>query len=296
MPSSYTPRNRWTLQATGEGLNVWGQILNEGVFGLIDYAMDGVVTITASGPSSLTTANGAADQARGRVLNVTASAPATITIPSVEKWYIVRAANAAVSVTNGSSQITLAAGSVGLIVTDGASIWQVRTTDLGGNRLQNVGAPTANSDAATKNYVDQTAFQMAAGQLPGQSGNAGKALVTNGTTASWEGPFAPINDVFVDVPGTSHTLQLADAGKVHRFTASSAVTVTLPNSLPAGWNALWAQVGTGQVTFATASGAIRRNRYNQSKSSGQYAEGSLRVDENASGAAAVYFLSGDTAA
>jgi len=32
------------------------------------------------------------------------------------------------------------------------------------------------------------AFMMAAGSLPGQGGNAGKFLSTDGTTASWQTP------------------------------------------------------------------------------------------------------------
>lgn len=294
--SSFTSRNRLSLQVTGSNLNVWGNILNDGVFALADFALDGVVTISASGPTTLSTANGEVDQARGRIINVTATAPATITIPSVEKLYVVRAAVASVSITNGSSLITLPAGSVSWIVTDGASIWQVRTTDLGGARLQNVGAPLFSTDAATRFYVDQTAFTMAAGSLPGQSGNAGKSLVTDGTVASWGGPFAAVRDVLVDVPGETYTLQEADAGKLLRFTSATAVTVTLPNSLSAGWNVLWSQLGAGQVSFSTAAGAVRRNRYGHAKTSGQYAEGSLRVDENVSGAGAIYILAGDTGA
>lgn len=104
MPSAYTPRNRLTKQATGESINLWGIILNA-VLDLIDAAMDGVTTISAPGSTILTTANGAADQARSRVLNITAPTAAQITIPSVEKFYIVRAALADVTITNGSSSL-----------------------------------------------------------------------------------------------------------------------------------------------------------------------------------------------
>lgn len=328
MPSSYTPRNRLTLQATGEGLNVWGNILNDGAFGLIDFASDGIVTISASGPTILSTENGAADQARARVLNVTATSPATLTIPSSEKLYVVRAAVAAVTITNGSNSLTLNGGSVSWIVTDGTSIWAVRVTDLGGSRLTNVGAPTANSDACTKFYADSLAFDAAGGNLPGQTGNAGNYLSTNGSSASWEpvaaanvaglnalvadlvaasitkaavesavgGPVALLSDQFVTISGTTHTFSASDNGKVHRFTSGTAVTATIPNSLPAGWNAVWSQMGAGQVTFATGAGAIRYNRYGHTKASGQYAEGALRVDTNVGGSAAVTVLSGDTAA
>lgn len=45
-----------------------------------------------------------------------------------------------------------------------------------------VPAPTVGADAATKTYVDSTAFNAA---LPSQTGNAGKYVTTNGTDASW---------------------------------------------------------------------------------------------------------------
>lgn len=45
-----------------------------------------------------------------------------------------------------------------------------------------VPAPTVGADAATKTYADSLAFSTA---LPSQSGNAGKVVTTDGTTASW---------------------------------------------------------------------------------------------------------------
>jgi hypothetical protein len=36
---------------------------------------------------------------------------------------------------------------------------------------------------------------MAAGSLPGQTGNAGKALITDGTTASWGLPTLTTSDI-----------------------------------------------------------------------------------------------------
>ena len=319
MPSTYTPRNRLTKQATGENVNTWGLILNA-VLDLIDFSLDGVVAVAAS--AVLTTANGAVDQARGRILNITA--PATVTIPSVEKFYLVRSV-AASTITNGSNSVSLSAGEVGFVITDGTGIWKQALTDMAGQRLKNLGAPTAATDAATRKYVDDTAFTAAGGNLPGQSGNTYKFLQSQpGEIAGWGlptveqidgltaaiaaavnktaietavgGPVALLSDQFLDISSTTHTLTEADNGKVHRFTSATAVAVALPNGLSPGWNALWAQVGAGQVTFTPGSGATRRNANNHTKSRAQYSEGSLRVDTNAGGAAAVYFLSGDTAA
>jgi hypothetical protein len=51
--------------------------------------------------------------------------------------------------------------------------------------VKNVGSPTAATDAATKGYADSLAFNANAGVLPGQTGNAGSVLSTDGTTAHW---------------------------------------------------------------------------------------------------------------
>lgn len=45
-----------------------------------------------------------------------------------------------------------------------------------------VPTPTTAMGAATKDYCDQLSFSTA---LPAQTGNGGKVLVTNGTSASW---------------------------------------------------------------------------------------------------------------
>jgi hypothetical protein len=182
MPSSYTSRSRFTLQATGENANTWGVILNNGVFSLVDFAMDGIVTISDGGATSLTTANGAADQARARVLNLAASTAQQITIPSVEKWYLARNP-ASVDKTvgpSGGTQATVRAGEVIPVLTDGANTYRFT--------LKYVDTPTQPYHPASKQYVDDVAWANNEGILPGQSGNSGKFLTTNGTVASWAAP------------------------------------------------------------------------------------------------------------
>lgn len=188
MPSAYTERNRLTKQATGENVNTWGLILNA-VLDLIDFALDGVTTISASGATALTTANGSADQARSRILNVTAAAAAIITIPSVEKFYIVRAATADVTITNGASSATVKAGDIATVITDGTTVWRAVATDFAGRRVRAVGTPVENTDAANKLYVDSTAFSSV---LPGVAGQAGKFIYTDGENAFWEAITAAI--------------------------------------------------------------------------------------------------------
>lgn len=106
---------------------------------------------------------------------------------------------------------------------------------------------------------------------------------------------AALSDVLVTISTTTHTILLADLGKVHRFTNTSGCAVTLPNNAPAGFNLLWRKIGAGTLTFSAQAGGSLTNRQGHTKSAGAGAEGSLAVDTN-SGANAAWWLSGDTAA
>ena len=96
--------------------------------------------------------------------------------------------------------------------------------------------------------------------------------------------------------GTTYILAASDLGKEIYCTSASAVTLTLPNSLPVGFNCAVIQAAAGQITFSAAGGANRRNRQSHTKSAGQWAVCSLLVVTNSGGSAAEYILSGDTAA
>jgi len=199
MPSTYSTSFRLNLQAPGENLNTWGTNLNAGVFQLLEDALAGAVTQALSGPLVLTSVNGATDQARCLALNITGGTGGTITAPGVKKLYFVRnAASGAVVVTTGAGAVaSFAAGEVGFCYSpDGTNFYRTTTaTNFGGAILTNVGSPSANTDAATKGYVDGVAFSMAAGSLPGQTGNAGKALITNGSVASWGVPDLTVSNL-----------------------------------------------------------------------------------------------------
>jgi hypothetical protein len=199
MPSSYSTSFRLNYQAPGDNLNVWGTTLNTGVFQLLEDALAGAVTQALSGPLTLTSVNGATDQARCLALNITGGTGGTITAPGVKKLYFVRnASSGAVVVTTGAgATASFAAGEVGFCYSpDGTNFYRTSTTtNFGGVTLTNLGTPSAATDAATKGYVDATAFSMAAGSLPAQTGNAGKALITNGTAASWGIPTLTTSDI-----------------------------------------------------------------------------------------------------
>lgn len=252
MPSSYTASARFTLQATGENTNTWGVILNSGAFQLIDFAINGIVTISASGATTLTTANGATDQARGAILNYTGATSGTLTIPSVSKVYQVRAATAQLTITNGSNSLTLVAGDSATVATDGTTIWKIQSADFAGRQITNIAAPTSNLHAATKKYVDDTAFSSMSGTFPGQVGNAGKFLTTDGTTPSWA-----VVTAAASRKTANYTAVTGD--RLECDTTGGAFTITLPASPAANatvsiWDggATSAAAGFGQNALTVA--------------------------------------------
>lgn len=92
MPSTYSTRLRLELQATGENRTTWGVKANND-FNLIEQAIAGYESIAMSDANlTLTALNAADDQSRNMMLEFTGllTAIRTITIPSVEKLYVIR--------------------------------------------------------------------------------------------------------------------------------------------------------------------------------------------------------------
>jgi hypothetical protein len=260
MASSYTTRGRFTLQATGENNNTWGNILNSGVFQLVDDAIFGTVSFALSGVHALTTVNGATEEARFAVINVTGGTGGQITLPAVSKLYTVRNAS------SGQVQIGVAAspmamfqpGEVGNCYCDGATTYRVRATDFGGHTLTGLGVPINPTDACTRAYADNLAFNSIS--LPGQPGNAGKYLKTDGTNPAWVqisgGDIAPLSittgllaDGLITTPklgaqvvtaanianGAVGTPQIAANSIKNGMLADTAFNVTAPAGAAAGW-------------------------------------------------------------
>lgn len=188
MTSSFTARNRLLKQGAGDNTNTWGDLQSAQDFDAMDDALDGWVSVAVAAAVTLTSANGVTDQARMRNLMFTGAGGFAVTVPAVSKFYnIVNTCTAAIAISNGSTSVTIQPTEVvGVVHDGGANMFRVQPTDFGGRRITNLGSPSATTDAATKAYVDAQAFAALAGDLPGQPGNAGNFLTTDGTTGAWQ--------------------------------------------------------------------------------------------------------------
>jgi hypothetical protein len=90
--------------------------------------------------------------------------------------------------------------------------------------------------------------------------------LTGSTTNTLSGFGAQINTI-----STSYSLAATDNSEVVQSNAASAITITIPAGLPTGFNCMVLQYGSGQITFAAASGVTIINRNSYNKTIGQYA-------------------------
>jgi hypothetical protein len=170
MPTSYTPSLRLAKPQTGELINVWGEVLNEGVFDKADYAIAGWLSLPVAANTTLTTSNSADDQARAAMIHFTGAGGFSVTIPSVSKSYILKSsATASIIVTTGSgTTVQVDNGDFIIVGCDGTNVYQPGYGGLG-----------------LKDYIAGVAFSSS-GALPAVAGNAGKYVFTDGTTSYWK--------------------------------------------------------------------------------------------------------------
>lgn len=104
-----------------------------------------------------------------------------------------------------------------------------------------------------------------------------------------QGPVGPEPSLnVIDNAATSIALSDSENNKIVQCTASSAVTITVPSTLAAGFSCMVIQAGTGQITFQAGAGATLNSFGSLVRTAGQHAPASLiRVGSG------VYSLSGN---
>lgn len=187
MPTAYTSLLGLALPVEGELSGTWGDVVNDSITSLLDSAVAGTTTISADSDLTLTTTDGASNQARAAVLlwTATGSTTRTITAPAHSKAYIV------VNATGGTQDIkvvgvgpttgvTIVAGEKALIAWNGSDFVKV------GN-FNGAGVFTSITASADSSFTSTGALQISAGttaQRP--TGVVGK-IRYNSTTGEFEG-------------------------------------------------------------------------------------------------------------
>ena len=134
------------------------------------------------------------------------------------------------------------------------------------------------------NLVAAAPVQSVAGKTGAVTVDAGDLTDGNFDGTAISGFDASINDKTDD-----YTLLASDNGKVVVMNKASAVTVTVPSGLGAGFNCSFLQKGAGQVSFSASSTTIN-NRQSHTKINAQYGVASLLAYADD-----VFVLAGDTA-
>jgi hypothetical protein len=153
--TNFTPLLGLALPTTGDLSGTWGTTVNTAITDLLDDAVAGTVTLSADADVTLTTTNGADNQARNAIILWTASNGATtrnITAPAQSKAYVVINAGTGSIVVRGSGPttgVTIPSGTRALVAWNGSDFVKivsnpaVLTTDVSGL------LPIANGGTAT---------------------------------------------------------------------------------------------------------------------------------------------------
>jgi len=189
--TNFSPLLGLALPTTGDLSGTWGTVVNDAITGLLDSAIAGTTTLSVDTDVTLSTTNGAANQARNAIILWTASNGATtrnITAPAQSKAYLVINAGTGPIVIRGSGPttgVTIPAGARALVAWNGSDFVKVvsnpvvLTSDVSGV------LPEANGGTGESTYSNgQLLIGNTAGGLTKATITAGaNVTVTNGDGA-----------------------------------------------------------------------------------------------------------------
>jgi hypothetical protein len=185
--TNFSPLLGLALPTTGDLSGTWGTTVNDQITQLIDSAVAGTTTLSADTDVTLSTTNGAANQARNAVILWTASNGATtrnITAPAQSKAYLVINAGTGSIVIRGSGPttgVTVPSGTKTLVAWNGSDFVKVAsnpvvlTTDVSGI-LPIANGGTGNTSAQAE--MNRVAQAVTSGQyLRGDGTNVGMSAI-----------------------------------------------------------------------------------------------------------------------
>lgn len=188
--TNFSPLLGLALPTTGDLQGTWGTTVNDSITNLIDSAVAGTTTLSADVDVTLSTTNGAANQARNAIILWTASNGATtrnITAPAQSKAYLVINAGTGSIVIRGSGPttgVTVAAGVRALVAWNGSDFVKVvsnpvvLTTDVSGVLPAANGGTGLSSPGTTGNVLTSNGTGWTSSPPTGGSGSvtAGQSI------------------------------------------------------------------------------------------------------------------------
>lgn len=223
MASTYSPNLRLELIGTGEQQGTWGATTNTNLGTLIEEAIGGYVsvTVTDGADTTLTTANGSADQSRNMTINLTGtlSAARNVICPAIEKIYIVKNA------TSGGFAVTFkVSGQTGVSIPNGATFFLY----VDGTDVRQVTGSLASQNSTNVSITGGTIVASASslGVLDADGSNklsfaAGSNLTANTTLTLTTGAST---DRTLDISASNVTISTAGANLIDDASASDQRT------------------------------------------------------------------------
>jgi hypothetical protein len=262
--TNFSPLLGLALPTTGDLSGTWGATVNDSITQLIDSAVAGTTTLSADADVTLSTTNGAANQARNAVILWTASNGANtrnITAPAQSKAYLVINSGTGSIVIRGAGPttgVTLPAGARALVAWNGSDFVKivsnpvVLTTDVS-DTLPVANGGTGATTLTSNNVILGNGTSAVQFVAPGTSGNI---LASNGTT--WTSAPLPAGGLTYIFTTTSVTA--VDKQGVLTDTSGGAFTVTLPATPSTGAQVVVADAGgvwgTNNLTVARNGSTI----------------------------------------
>ena len=204
--TNFSPLLGLALPTTGDLSGTWGTTVNDAITSLIDSAVAGTTTLSADADVTLSTTNGAANQARSAVILWTASNGATtrnITAPAQSKAYLVINAGTGSVVIRGAGPttgVTVPSAARALVAWNGTDFVKIvsnpviLTTDVSGTLPVANGGTGVTSSTGTGSVVLNTNPTLAGATLSGAVAGGGNQLnnVIIGTSTPLAGAFTSV--------------------------------------------------------------------------------------------------------
>lgn len=177
--TNFSPLLGLALPTTGDLSGTWGTTVNDSITGLLDSAVAGTTTLSTDADVTLTTTNGAANQARNAVLLCTGARTAvkSIIAPAQSKAYVVinsTSGGYAVKLVGAGPTvgITISSGEKCLAVWNGSDFVKISTTETDGVSTIDFGSTGLTPSTATSGAV------TVAGTLAIANGGTGTTATT----------------------------------------------------------------------------------------------------------------------